>query len=379
MYDVSCTMRRMRTAAGDRTRRISRFYEYASTHRTGVDYDTYLQPCTAYAHLAGTPCSRPMPSTALTRRAFAAVVYVSEGRRTAVLDAIEHVAREATASRRVALVNVFRDAEYNRTGFTLAGASVDELRTSALEVAEASLQHLDLRVHDATHPRVGAVDHVSCHALRGERVDAADLARGIGHGLSSLGIPVKLYGDASSDGVGLAELRRKCGYFSGARTGEWTGRFASEEGMFTFDFGPDSLTEKWGFAMVGAVPWVCNYNVPLLFTWEQADVDGAERKQRTLVTARAVAKRVSARGGGLPQVQAMALPHGDCIVEVACNLLDTSISSISDVQQATALIVAETNLCDQLGHGASVKVQEGYVTNQTPESILAAVDRQHKV
>ncbi len=311
-------------------------------------------------------------------RALAAVMYISEGRRSAVLDTIEHVAREATASRRVALVNIFRDAEYNRTGFTLAGASVDDVRASVLQVAEASLQQLDLRTHEATHPRVGAVDHVSCHALRGERLDAADLARGIGEGLASFGVPVKLYGDASSDGVGLADVRRSCGYFSGARTGAWAGKFAFEEGAFVFDFGPDSFTEQWGFAMVGAVPWVCNYNVPIQFRSEQAVVDLAERKKQTLAIGHAVAKRVSARGGGLPQVQAMALPHGGWIVEVACNLLDTTVSSTSDVQQATASIVAEMSSCDQLRSGASMIALEGYVTNQTPESILAAVDRKLK-
>jgi hypothetical protein len=145
-----------------------------------------------------------------------------------------------------------------------------------------------------------------------------------------------------------------------------------------FDFGPDSFTEQWGFAMVGAVPWVCNYNVPIQFRSEQAVVDLAERKKQTLAIGHAVAKRVSARGGGLPQVQAMALPHGDWIVEVACNLLDTTVSSTSDVQQATASIVAEMSSCDQLRSGASMIALEGYVTNQTPESILAAVDRKLK-
>ena len=307
------------------------------------------------------------------QRAFAAVVYVSEGRRTAVLDVIERVAREATAPRRpVALVNVFRDAEYNRTGFTLAGRDVDDVRRAALDVAQVSLREVDMRAHDATHPRVGVVDHVSCHALAGERAGAAKLAKSIGEGLGTLGVPVKLYGDAASDGIGLDEIRRRSGYFSGAAGGRWTGEFAVERG-FAFDYGPSDVPEREGFGMVGAGPWVCNYNVPLAFTFADEGLDAETRMTRAMAFGRAVAKRVSARGGGLPSVQSMALPHGGK-VEVACNLLDVDASSTVDVQRATAAAVAETDALKILGAGASAMVEDGYVTNQTPESIIRAID-----
>lgn len=295
-----------------------------------------------------------------------------------MLDTIERAAREATASRRVTLVNVFRDSEYNRTGFTLAGAVVDEVRGSALDIAKVSLQELDLSAHDATHPRVGVVDHVSCHALRGERMHAAELAQEIGQGLASFGVPVKLYGDASHDGIGLAEIRRQCGYFDGASDGLWTGKYAPRDPGFAFDCSPAEVAKDVGICMVGAVPWVCNFNVPLEITWE-ADVDASDRRKRTLALGRVVAKRVSARGGGLPSVQSMALLHGDNEAEIACNLLDTTISSTEDVQRAVASIVAKMKSVDHLGPGALVRTREGYVTNQTPQSILAAVDGQQSL
>lgn len=50
-----------------------------------------------------------------------------------------------------------------------------------------------------------------------------------------------------------------------------------------------------GIATVGAVPFVVNYNVLL-----RAD---------DLQLARRIARAVSSRGGGLPCVEAMALPH----------------------------------------------------------------------
>lgn len=40
-----------------------------------------------------------------------------------------------------------------------------QLVSAAVTVAEAALGAIDLRAHDATHPRLGAVDHISCHPV----------------------------------------------------------------------------------------------------------------------------------------------------------------------------------------------------------------------
>jgi len=48
-------------------------------------------------------------------------------------------------------------------------------------------------------------------------------------------------------------------------------------------------------ACIGATPWVTNLNVPL----ETDDVEVSRR----------IARLLSARGGGLAHVEAMALPH----------------------------------------------------------------------
>ena len=61
------------------------------------------------------------------------------------------------------------------------------------------------------------------------------------------------------------------------------------------DFGPAAVHPQWGIATVGAVPWVVNYNALL-------DTDAMD-------VARQIARAVSTRGGGLPCVEAMALPH----------------------------------------------------------------------
>jgi glutamate formiminotransferase len=61
------------------------------------------------------------------------------------------------------------------------------------------------------------------------------------------------------------------------------------------DMGPSSIRMRHGVAAIGASPWVTNLNVPLA----TADLQAARR----------IARGVSARGGGLPAVEAMALPH----------------------------------------------------------------------
>ena len=160
--------------------------------------------------------ARMSASSAPPRRSAAgglvAVVYVSEGKSQGVVDALETVARDVCATHGAQVVNVFRDVEYNRTGFTLGArvppsASIDDahpttvepLRSVAVALAERALSLVDLRSHAAAHPRCGVVDHISCHAI-GE-VDeslAAALARGIGERVGTFGVPALLYGSASA-------------------------------------------------------------------------------------------------------------------------------------------------------------------------------------
>lgn len=55
-------------------------------------------------------------------------MYVSEGCCIVVFDVIECVVCEVIVFRRfVALVNVFRDVEYNRIGFIFVGCDVDDV------------------------------------------------------------------------------------------------------------------------------------------------------------------------------------------------------------------------------------------------------------
>ena len=253
-------------------------------------------------------------------------VYVTEGRNGAVLGRLEAAARGAAPG--CALAHVHRDAEYHRTGFTLAAREAGALARGATRLAREALAEVrrgGRGAEAASHPRLGAVDHISFHPVPGAGGDgeagpreAAEAARAVGAALGEgeLAVPVHLYGGCHPQGRALADLRRELGYFSGqsGRRGgaggpggapKWEGGFAGyERAGLRPAFGPATPPADLGVTCVGSTPWLVNYNVPL----DTSDFD----------VGRDLARAVSARGGGPPGVQAMALRHGRGL-EVACN------------------------------------------------------------
>ena len=85
-----------------------------------------------------------------------------------------------------------------------------QLESATCTIAERAVSLIDLRGHAATHPRLGACDHISVHPLSGTLEAAAKCARSIGSNLAPL-LPVYLYGGAHREGRGLAEIRRNLG------------------------------------------------------------------------------------------------------------------------------------------------------------------------
>ena len=107
---------------------------------------------------------------------------ISEGRRTAVVDALASV---VLGARGVHLLDRTSDSDHNRSVFTLAGAATD-LQAAILALFDGAIRNIDMRTHRGVHPRVGAVDVVpfvpvgavsmsACIALA--RDTAAEVAR----------------------------------------------------------------------------------------------------------------------------------------------------------------------------------------------------------
>uniref|UniRef100_A0A804R405 glutamate formimidoyltransferase n=2 Tax=Zea mays TaxID=4577 RepID=A0A804R405_MAIZE len=280
-------------------------------------------------------------------------LYISEARNSGALRAIEHA---AAALRPLAvLVNTFADDAYNRVGYTLVsplagGAASPPLRCAAFRVVAAAIEAVDLDAHAGAHPRLGVVDHIAFHPLASARLeDVTALARAVAADIGDRlqAVPTYLYGAAHRDGRTLASIRRQLGYFTPTSPGgeQWHGAPDSLLPVAP-DAGPRTSSASNGVVVVGATPWVDNYNVPLA----TADVSVARR----------IARAVSERGGGLACVQAMGLAHGDGATEVACNLLHPDAVGADQVQERVSRLAA----------GLGVGVGQGYFTDFSREKVV---------
>ncbi|KAG0571004.1 hypothetical protein KC19_6G204300 [Ceratodon purpureus] len=279
-------------------------------------------------------------------------IYISDTRNVVALQEIESSFR---VHPKAPLLHTFEDHEYNRVGYTLAGSlSTSEprngrtpLQAAVTDVVRTALRTIDLSQHSGSHPRLGVVDHICMHPLgKASMADTAAVARGIASEIGeSLQVPAFLYGAAHGSGRPLDDIRRGLGYFQPNNGGLWIGSNIFPTSLQP-DFGPRVAPPGRGIVVVGACPWVMNYNVPLPST----DLNKGKR----------IARKVSERGGGLVKVQAMALLHGVDCIEIACNLLDTDVSSPDAVQHLVATLAAKEG----------IQAGDGYLTGHSKDDIF---------
>jgi len=293
------------------------------------------------------------------------------------------------------------------------------------EVATSAFMEIgSFKKHSATHPRLGIVDHVSVHPIGTCDMDAAkEAARAVGRRFGDeLGVNAYMYGHATmvkggDDGIGgeasansarekdtesnrerreLAEIRRKLGYFSANGENEtWVGASDVYDRMQKWEVKPDfgssekSDVEEKGVCCVGAVPFVVNYNVPMI-----CELSDESQEKLALDLGKQIAKRVSQRNeiDGLPNVQSMALmrtttttsttspsrQNNKMEIEIACNLLDetsstTRIQVQKKIEELMPELLVENVLRGVKLNGASCQIGQGYVTNLQPQDFLDAV------
>jgi glutamate formiminotransferase len=231
---------------------------------------------------------------------------VSEGRDAARLARFAAAARSVAGAR---LAGVHADPDHHRSVFTVLGPPA-AVAAAALAVADAVVAEIDMREHRGIHPRVGALDVLPFAPLAGlTMAEAVALAHETGRALAARhALPVYYYAAAARrpDRRALRELRR----------GEYEGlaaRLASADGAP--DDGPARFDPRAGAVLVGARDVLIAYNV-----WLASD---------DLDAARAIARTVRARDGGLPAVQALGLPLASRgRVQVSMNLLDYRVTPL---------------------------------------------------
>jgi len=244
------------------------------------------------------------------------VVNISEGRRA---DAVAAMAAACGA----VLLDVHSDPDHNRSVLTLAGGP-GEVTEAALALARAAVERIDLALHAGVHPRLGAVDVVPFVPLGDPTSDGLGAAGAVARAWArraaeELRVPVFLYGDADPAGRTLPDLRRSA--------------FRERAP----DFGPAEPHPSAGAIAVGARPVLVALNCEL------ADPDPA--------VARAIARAVRERDGGLPGVRALGFALASRgRAQVSMNLVDLAATGVEAACAAVRRAAA--------GHGTDVVAVE---------------------
>ncbi len=228
---------------------------------------------------------------------FEAVPNFSEGRDEGKISRITESVRAVPGVR---VLDLHSDPDHNRSVLTFAGEE-DAVLAGAVALARACAAELDLAAQIGEHPRVGVLDVLPFVPLDPATMDdAVRLARRAGELLGSLGFPVYLYGAAAT-----AAHRRD---LPDVRRGGYEGLASrASDPRWRPDFGPAELDPRGGAVAVGARPFLVAFNANL----DTKDVE----------VARAVAREVRERDGGLPAVRALGLEVGGG-AQVSMNLTD---------------------------------------------------------
>lgn len=235
----------------------------------------------------------------------------SEGRKRATLDAVCH-AIETVATARV--LDLHTDADHNRSVVTFV-APPEDVAEAAVRACACAAELIDVSHHTGEHPRMGATDVLPFIPLAGVTpAECVALAHTAGARIAhELGIPVFFYGDAARDPTrrNLEDVRR--GGFERLRA-----EIDSVPERLPDEFAGDAsprIHPTAGACIVGVRDILIAYNVNL-------DTDD-------LTIARAIARAVRARDGGLPQVKALGLRlHTRALVQVSMNLIDYRVTGI---------------------------------------------------
>jgi glutamate formiminotransferase len=229
------------------------------------------------------------------------------------------------------LLDVSRDPVHHRAVVTLAG-DADQVVGAIVTLFAEAMPVVDLRTHTGVHPRMGAVDVVPVVPIGGAPMrEAIDLARRLGAEVGAqFAVPVFLYAEAATHPSRrrLEDIRR--GQFEGLAD-------KMRDPAWRPDYGPSAPHPTAGASAIGARRPLVAFNVSL----------ATDR----LEIAKAVARAVRERTGGLPAVKALGVPLDDrgC-VQVTMNLTDIARTSM---QQAFERVRDEA-----ARHGVAVRGSE---------------------
>lgn len=248
---------------------------------------------------------------------------ISEGRDLAVIDACERAVTAAGA----AVLHRTSDAVHNRSVLTFAGG-YEQVRDAALALAAVTIERIDLRTHAGVHPRIGALDVLPFVPLHGASMDdAVRLAREVARAIwERMRVPSFLYGEAAATPLrrNLADVRQ--GQFEGLDA-----RFELPD--WRPDFGDVAKHASAGAIAVGAREILIAFNIEL----DTGD----------LSIAKAIARTIRGRDGGLTTLKALGLRLAPGLVQVSLNVTDYRATPLYRIVEIVRVLARH--------HGVTIK------------------------
>lgn len=237
----------------------------------------------------------------------------SEGRKTEV---VERLAQVIASVPTACVLDTHIDPDHNRSVITFVAAP-ELVGVAAFRAVSLAAELIDMRQHRGAHPRLGATDVLPFVPISGVSLDdCARIARETGKRIADeLSIPVFFYERAAlrPDRVNLEDVRR------GAL--ELLREQIAVEPARAPDVGPLLVHETAGAIAVGARPFLIAFNVNL--------------KTTEVTVARAIARVVRARHGGLPFVKALGFELSSRgLVQVSMNLVNYEATGLTQAYEA---------------------------------------------
>jgi glutamate formiminotransferase len=249
---------------------------------------------------------------------FEIVPNLSEGRDESTIDAAVD-AVHATGAR---VLHRTSDPVHHRSVLTIAGDGKRVL-DAAVALAGIAVERIDLRAHRGAHPRIGALDVLPFVPLRrASLADAAALAHEAGARIwDRYRVPSFFYGAAARapQRALLADVR--AGEFEGLEA-----RFA----QLPPDVGEIPRHERAGAIAIGARNLLVAFNVEL----ETGD----------LALAKAIARSVRERSGGLRGLRALGLRLSEGVVQVSLNVTDVDATPLYRIVELIARLAAKNDV-----------------------------------
>jgi glutamate formiminotransferase len=233
---------------------------------------------------------------------------ISEGRDQNLL---EQVLAPIQETKGIRILDISSDTDHNRSVFTYLG-DPEEVLIATQEMAAKAIELIDMRQHQGSHPRMGAIDVVPFIPVRGlENSEAIEIARRFGIFLGGLGVPVYYYEDAATqpERSSLPTIRK--GQYEGLKE-------KLKDPAWQPDEGPLEFNPKSGATVTGVRFPLVAFNVNL------ATDD--------LKIADQIARAVRYSNGGFRYVRAIGLAlEGQGMVQVSMNLINYSKTPVPRV------------------------------------------------